>query len=191
MVGANRCRMHGGATPRGKDSPNFKTGRYSKSLPTRLTAQYQAAQADQRLLYLKDEIALVDARIQDLLSRADSGEAGIHWRQIKKLYGDILSGSREGDMAKVNKALGQMRGVIDAGVGDYAVWDEIMGLVDKRRRLVESQRQHYVQMQQVITADQLMVLASAIIDVVRENVRDRGTMAAISRGIGQLISEGT
>ena len=34
-----RCKLHGGATPRGIASANFKDGRYSKHLPGRLTAE--------------------------------------------------------------------------------------------------------------------------------------------------------
>jgi len=51
------CSMHGGKSPRGVDSPSFKTGRHSRYLPDRLTEKYCEALADEELLRLDDEIA--------------------------------------------------------------------------------------------------------------------------------------
>src|SRR4051812_32142589 len=81
-----RCRMHGGATPRGPALPQFKHGRYSRSLPTRLAAQYEAAQSDPVLMELRDEIALNDARLADLLGRVDTGESGSLWGAAAKAH---------------------------------------------------------------------------------------------------------
>ena len=44
--------MHGGTTPRGLALPQTRTGRFSKDLPTRLLANYQAAPADPEMLAL-------------------------------------------------------------------------------------------------------------------------------------------
>lgn len=66
-VGRTTCAMHGGKTPLGPASPSFKTGRYSKLLPTRLAATYEAGRQDPELLALADEIALTDARLTETL----------------------------------------------------------------------------------------------------------------------------
>ena len=55
-----RCRLHGGKSPAGLASPHYKDGRYSKALPARLAARYATAEADPRLLELRDEVALTD-----------------------------------------------------------------------------------------------------------------------------------
>ena len=62
-----RCSKHGGKSLAGIASPRFTTGRWSAVLPTRLAARYQAAQADPALLAARDEVALVDARIAEVL----------------------------------------------------------------------------------------------------------------------------
>lgn len=66
-----RCRVHGGATPKGVASPNFRHGRYSKSMPEHLASRYAEALTDSRLLELRDEISLVDVRMADLLAKLD------------------------------------------------------------------------------------------------------------------------
>src|SRR3954452_17185048 len=77
-----RCRMHGGKSLAGAASPAFKTGRHSTYLPVRLLAGYQEAERDPELLALRDEIALIDSRLADVLSRVDSGESSRIWRSL-------------------------------------------------------------------------------------------------------------
>lgn len=67
VTGRSRCHVHGGATPRGIASPHFLHGRYSKALPVQLAATYEQARRDPELLNLRDEIALIDARMSELL----------------------------------------------------------------------------------------------------------------------------
>jgi hypothetical protein len=69
-----RCRMHGGATPRGTDLPQFRHGRYSKSLPDKLVGRYEEALTDEERHDLRDEIALAEAKIYDLLLGMKRGE---------------------------------------------------------------------------------------------------------------------
>lgn len=87
-----RCRFHGGLTPVGPASPHFKHGRHSKLLKEipGLTAHYERALADPDLLRLDAEVALVDARIGDLLARTAKAKGkgttvdGI-WPQLEAL----------------------------------------------------------------------------------------------------------
>jgi hypothetical protein len=53
---------------------------------------------------------------------------------------------------------------------------------------VESERKRLVDMEQMITVERTMVLLSAVISVIRDNVTDRKTLHKISTDIGQLIS---
>lgn len=71
MKGRTVCLAHGGRTPRGVASPNFKTGRYSRSLPGHLVADYKGATHDPTLLSLRDDIALNEAMIATLLQQLD------------------------------------------------------------------------------------------------------------------------
>ena len=65
VAGRERCRLHGGATPIGAASPHFRTGRHSKYLPARLAGRYAEALADEKLLELRDDVALIHARIPE------------------------------------------------------------------------------------------------------------------------------
>ncbi len=85
--GRTRCRLHGGATPRGRASPHFKTGEYSKFLPDSLIGRYEEAQADSDLRSLHRDIAILQVRIVELcqLVRHDgSPETDRWWGMIAK-----------------------------------------------------------------------------------------------------------
>src|SRR5215204_1309703 len=74
-----RCRMHGGASLKGTDLPQFRSGRYSKSIPDRLVGRFREALADEERHDLRDEIALAEAKIDDLLSEMVRGESDEAW----------------------------------------------------------------------------------------------------------------
>src|SRR5215204_7634646 len=78
-----RCRMHGGLTPRGTDLPQFKHGRYSKSLPDRIVERYEQPLADEERHDLADEIALAEMKVDDLLSKIDRGESDELWIELR------------------------------------------------------------------------------------------------------------
>lgn len=68
-----------------------------------------------------------------------------------------------------------------------ARWDSIVTLVEQRRKLVESERKRMLQLQQMITAEEAMVLVAQVLDAVRRHVLDRDTLAAIGREFEGLI----
>ena len=82
MKGRTVCLAHGGRTPRGVASPNFTTGRYSRSLPGYLVADYKRAMHDLKLLSLRDELALTDAKIGGLLGQLDDKVSAAKDRRI-------------------------------------------------------------------------------------------------------------
>ena len=64
--------MHGGRQPRGLAHHATVHGRFSKDLPTRMLASYQAALADPEMLALSEEVAVVTAREADLLAKFEA-----------------------------------------------------------------------------------------------------------------------
>lgn len=183
-----RCYMHGGATPTGAALPQFKTGRYSKVLPARLAERYEAALADGSLLELREEIGLVDTRLADLITRVESGESGDVWRLLRAAFTEFNKARSAGKVPEMTQHLTTIEGLIVRGLADYAAWQDISNTLEQRRKLVESERKRLVEMQQMITAEQAMVMLAAIIDTVRRNVSDRGALAAISADITRLIT---
>jgi hypothetical protein len=72
--------MHGGATPRGVNHPSWKGRGYSKDLPAQLRDRFMASVEDPHLLSCRSELALIDARLGEVI------EAGVstrdEWGQV-------------------------------------------------------------------------------------------------------------
>lgn len=186
--GKRVCTVHGGLTPGGIASPNFKTGRYSKYLPDRLSSRYEQAVNDPQLLELNHEIALMDSRLSDLLARIDTGETGQLWSDVTKAWVELTEAIRRQDKVKQQKTAVQLDALIKKGNDDYQAWNEIQDTIEQRRRLVESERKRLVEAQQYVTAVQAMTLIGNVLAIIKDNVTDRQTLQAISTGINQLVS---
>lgn len=204
--GRTRCRMHGGASLVGIAHPSFTTGKHSKYLPMRLQEAYAAAMADPDLLGLRSEIALLDARLLDLLGRVDSGESGQLWDSMRDSWLGFTAAARalsaETDprkrevlRAKQNEAAAAIEGLVEQGTADSAAWAEALAVVEQRRRLVETERKMMHDMQQTITSERAMALMSVVLVQLKEAVErhadertGRSILSDASAGIRQVIA---
>ena len=196
-----RCRMHGGKTPLGIGLPQTTTGRYSKNLPTRLMATYKDRLQDANILALNDDLALLDSRLEDVLAKVDTGETGETWAALldavhefeKAERGATLTDNAEKRAEWTHDREEAMRTIIvlcQAGMADYAAWNEIKSLLEQRRKAVETETKRRVLMQQLMTAEQATLMQSAVLDIIKRNVTDRPTLAAIAADFGRLAASG-
>ena len=183
--GRSVCHIHGGKSLSGVASATYQNGRYSKYLPDRLIERYKQGIGDEQLLVLTDEIALLDSRLADLLSRVDTGESGSLWSSLISAWGKFKAATATVDQLKYQL---EIDFIIDAAQGDYQAWGEIHSLIDQRRRMVESERKRLVEIQQMITAKEAMTLIAAIQGIVLENVKDEATIRRISSAVNGLIA---
>jgi hypothetical protein len=177
--GRTRCRMHGGKSLVGTSCPQYRSGRYSAYVPERLRARYEQAEDDVELLSLRDELALTDARLMDLLSRVDLGESGHLWTDLKKAYRAFTLAKRSEDVTRMHTTLARMEHLIESAVDDHQAWTVIGELIEQRRRLAESEGKRMVMLQQTITAEQALAMMRAIVDILTRHVLDRKVLSDI------------
>ncbi len=177
------CRMHGGKSLYGVSSPSLKSGRYSKHLPARLGTAYEDAANDPDLLSIRHDIALVDARLIDLISRVDSGESGSLWRSLLK----AKEAYQDAPMKERADRLDDLLNLVSTGHSDAAAWNEVQQCLEQRRRLVVSETTRLMDMQQVITKERAMLMVANLVAIIKENVTDRDTLARISEQIRRSI----
>jgi hypothetical protein len=149
MRGRTVCLAHGGRTPRGAASPHFKTGRYSRSLPGHLVAAYERALADPTLLSLRDEVALTDAMIAELLGQLDDHSPDTKYRRVFRQIGR---------------------------------------LIERRRRLVETEVRHIVLAREMLTAEEALTLVESIVAIMTRYLPDPTERQRIAEEIHALIS---
>jgi|SRR5271157_3131306 len=189
LRGKSVCRNHGGRSLAGIASPRFKSGRYSKNLPTRMINDYQDAIGDGELLSIREDLALYDARLIDLFKRVDTGEAGKLWNDTKAAWKRLKEAMRLKDAAATADAISELDEKIAKGHLDFLAWREIYAVLNDRRRTAESEQKRLVAMNQMISSEDAMILVSAIVDVVRKNIPDREVLARISTEISVLMEK--
>jgi hypothetical protein len=184
--GRNACSMHGGKSLRGVDSPRFKTGRYSKYLPDRLAEKYHEALADEELLRLDDEIALVDARLGDVLSRMTApGESSPVRTRARAALGDLQRALIAGD--DTHDALTRLDSALTEGLEEQRASASILTLIEQRRRLVDTERKRLADEDHAVTIDKLMLFMAALLDIIRRHVASPETRKAIADEVRALI----
>ena len=119
-----RCRMHGGASLKGTDLPQFRSGRYSKSIPDRLVGRFREALADEERHDLRDEIALAEAKIDDLLSEMVRGESDEAWawndverwtaRKARLVVADARLARERRQTVSAEEVMALVAGILDA-----------------------------------------------------------------------------
>lgn len=190
ITGRTTCRMHGGTVPAGPASPAWKDGRHSRVLPKRLLDDYQASLADPDRLVLNAEIAILDARINDLLQIVDTGESGRLWSELQKQWQNYLAADAARDKTTAESARFRVGTLITEGMAEWTAWTDLITLIDRRRKLVESERKRLVEAQKMIAVDQALAMMGLLIESVRRNVHDDDAIRAVVSDFSRLTSGG-
>jgi hypothetical protein len=187
--GRATCNLHGGKSLKGVNATSFKHGRFSKYLPDRLVERYREALADEELLRLDDEIALLDTRLQDLLARLhQDGEGPGAWHQIHDAHQRLEQAIARDDANATQAGLVMLSNAIASGRDESSAWRMILQLIEQRRKLVDTERRRLLDEDQVITVERLMIFVAALTDIIRRNVASREERAAVSNEIRCLVS---
>ena len=166
--------------------PNFKTGRYIKALPDKLAARYLESVNDTELLNMRSDIALIDARIEDLLGSTRQVAYVDLIQNLKKCMSALGVAIEKGDATGISSAIGFLEQTINDGETDLATWDQIVGLLEMRRRLAESERKRLVDMNQMVNTEDAMNLVARLLAAVKETVTDRTQLTRIAHEFDKI-----
>jgi len=126
---------------------------------------------DPKLLVLRDHVAVLDARVGELIAGLDRGEAGRHWTLLQALLVEFVNARAAGKVPEMAALLGQITVAINVGASEAMRWAEVMGTMQVQQRLVESERRRMVELQQVLTAREAMLLMHAATGALQEGVK--------------------
>lgn len=172
-----RCNSHGGKMPRGKKHYNYKDGTKSKyELPLRLRGTYENALTDKNLLGLRNDIAMIHARVQELLTLIDQEDVAQIWKDLSREFALFEVAMREGADGAIAKRLSNVRILIQRGVKDGSLWQEIRETVEGKRKLIESERKYLIESKHMMTAERVLSLLAVVGDIlsvaVNRHVKD-------------------
>jgi hypothetical protein len=186
--GRTRCRMHGGKSLMGSDHPNFTTGLRSRMLPTRLLAKYEQAMADPELLSIRGDVALLDTLLNDKLAAWAADEAGPNWTDVYAQIVHVNENFQTWEWTRAKVELEQLMAVVNQRRTEGELLDQIRSLVDQRARLAGQEHRRMLDLNQVLTVEQVIVLASAVASIVRDVVPDEATRKTVNARIMGVLS---
>jgi hypothetical protein len=162
--GKKKCRKHGGRSLSGMASPTYKHGRYSKDLLAGMAARVDEARGNPELLSVSDDIALVEARIAEVLRQLGTGESGAAWQALKRALSEFSAALARGDMAGMNTHFEAMQALVKEGSGTARAWEELRRLEETRCKLVQTEMKTLQGLQQMLTIQQHLLQVSAQTD---------------------------
>lgn len=187
--GYDVCRLHGGKTPRGVDSPHFKTGKHSLYyLPTKLQkiAEGIPAEFDKDVLSRNTLLteAFIRQKLETLEDAPDSREA---WESLRKDLDKLIEAFSNENYGAVAVRLDSISRLIDERILYH------MGVSEIRRDLAEQRANQKAiadiefKGQNAIPVSQLIKFLLSIIEIAAAVISNPKERYALFDGIDRLI----
>ncbi len=171
------CQVHGGKTPRGLASPNWKDGTYSKYLPTNLKGRFDEAMSDPELVSLRGDLALYQVHLSERLERLATGENRNLWQQ---LHASWVTFTTTPDDKRRAAALENIGRLIEAGADVERTWLDIYMTLEQRRKTAETEHKRLTAMDQMVTAEELVNVFARFTEGILRIVSNAQERAALS-----------
>ena len=75
-----------------------------------------------------------------------------------------------------------------AGNHELSVWADVVDAINDKQRVAQAEHKRLQDLNQFMTAEQVMTMASAMLSLVKQNVTDRAVLGAISEGFARMFN---
>ncbi len=193
-----RCKRHGGRKEdgtapvgqangfqSGPENNNWEGGRYSRYMPKRLLASYHRAASDPELLALRDDQAVLEARLGELLARAE--QEAPDWAEARTTVRMLKGQMRDGDYEGANHSADLLTHLTEKGVQDDALWRQVERVVDRRRKVTETEQKRVLSSQMLVSKREVISVAVAMGNSVQTHVKDPKVINAIANDLQRIV----
>lgn len=191
MVMANgRCRMHGGPTPSGVDSPHWRGKGRTKDLPTRLAEKVEAYINDPNHLSLSTEMALLDVRLVEVMGKLDLKESEPLWGRLLGTWNQLKEAVVAGEEEKVQELMDRMDEHFQDHSTEREVWKEARDIMEDRRRLTDTERKREEFLEANVSAKQMAAFLGVVRLAILEEVQDPDQRARVALRLQRALLNG-
>lgn len=191
-----RCRIHGGVPQIGVSNPNFRHGgrsRYSSVLTGTNLGRFEDALSDPAHIEMREQLALLDMMLIDALERAQLGRTGELWEELTNQAHRFKIAQRRDDQSGAADALNAIFEVVENGAQAHRAMVEAANLIERQRKVKDSERKRIVDEQQSISATRALTFASTVFEIVRKHItgnpHERELLTGISRELAGLVQQ--
>jgi hypothetical protein len=122
----------------------------------------------------------MDVRIGELLERLETTDTKAAWSLIRgatsklfSLYNSLSIGLSVTDIAAtIEDCANKLSDALESKKADIEVWEQILGTVEQRRKLAETERRRIVDSGKYLTLQEANAMTAFVIDTVLKNVSD-------------------
>lgn len=198
VKGSTVCRFHGGLSPKGPASANWKHGRSSRYVPARMREAVEAIKSDKSYLNLSHETATAKVLYDETLRKIEEGGTADAWKRLRSLRAEVLDLQEQAEEAQTearrlelqaaqSEALGRMLSEVERSEDALQALDEyhrhvntLVKLVDTERKRLES-AQAYARQEEVEGV--VARLAALVLDEIPKHVEDVKERRMLMSGI--------
>ncbi len=192
MSATGKCRNHGGETPSGPASANFKDGKFAKYSffkDQNFVGRIEMLAGDS--LENLEETLLTIQGIQTLqYEQLDTGESTAAWMKLK----EAVYAYEDDIVSRQPYHFGMVKKIVLEGLGNGLLIKDIQSTAETERKLVETIEKTRLGRQEKFTREQfdmmLRVLIDFLINSLLRHVTDRKEIAAIEADFRILLQDG-
>lgn len=181
-----RCRLHGGRTPSGPVYRGKWAAMTHQYIPEYLRVDFEMALADTARLELGNQLALLDARFAELVRGLGDEAADPGFRALSQKWDQMERADRAGDPTRAGELFAEIREGVMRAARLEKTWQAIYDLIERRRKLVESERKRLLETSELLTMSQTLGLLTILTDAVFTHVHDTHALDAIWRTFKSL-----
>ena len=181
------CRAHNGTGPVGVEHHSFKHGRKSKYLRREGFTLRQRAEEfldDPQILSLVPQLALLDARTEEVLEALDGLAPAEAWAEIRA----AVVALRRAEGPEQNKAaLARIIRAAERGAEIATVREELWSLGERRRAMVSTEARRIEGEREAISYERALGLLLLILDAVFREVPDQRARRRIRERVQMFL----
>ena len=174
--------------PRDMAGPRARPGRHSAHLPPDLLAKYERARQDPELLSLREDVALLDAEIHARLEGLRDGELPVAGTELRRAVDEVVRNQRTWDWTTMATRLEALSALVDRGLGRERAFTQVRGLIDQKARLARQEHKRLVDLEQLLTVEEALLVAAALTAAVRRVVGDKDVLEVLEVEFRQILS---
>lgn len=148
----------------------------TKRMPARMIENYLIAYDDPALLDFTDSISLMRARREDLFDKLDETPGAAYWVKLKDEFARFQkyqARAARGDTRSAREmavSINNLEQLIIKGYFETNIWQEILDLEERMRKMRESEIRRREKISNLITPEQFKTMLGYIVNTIKTRV---------------------
>jgi hypothetical protein len=185
--GTSRCITHGGASRKMQAAGRYTGKSQSKYLPKELQAQYAEIMERPDLLSLRNEIGLVQIRINQLTQQLSTKASSTIFSDLGESWNDFKAAMSSADRNELLRLRGEIDAKILEGAAIGEKWAELIRVTKDKGHLARVEMENMIDANLMVSVEAVIMMLGVIGETAQKHVTDKKALAAITNELAKLL----